>query len=181
VATMAKRRMKRPATHGLVALAKTTTGIKGLDEVTGGGVPRGRPSLVCGPAGSGKTLLAMEFLVRGITQFGEPGVFVAFEETREDLVARRPRSARTRSTGKEDLEQRRAILQRERQAVEAQVAVLWRDFEDESDAVERPLSRGTTGREEGVEQRLEQGRLRRSDPRLPDDAAKLSDHLQTTP
>jgi circadian clock protein KaiC len=103
VATMAKRRMKRPATHGLVALAKTTTGIKGLDEVTGGGVPRGRPSLVCGPAGSGKTLLAMEFLVRGITQFGEPGVFVAFEETREDLVARRPRSARTRSTGKRTL------------------------------------------------------------------------------
>ena len=55
--------------------------------MTGGGLPRGRPTLVCGPAGSGKTLLAMEFLVRGITDFGEPGVFVAFEETREDLVA----------------------------------------------------------------------------------------------
>ena len=68
-------------------LAKTPTGIMGLDEVTGGGLPRGRPTLVCGPAGSGKTLLAMEFLVRGITRFSEPGVFVAFEETREDLVA----------------------------------------------------------------------------------------------
>src|ERR1700736_5888734 len=68
-------------------LVKTPTGISGLDEVTGGGLPRGRPSLVCGPAGSGKTLLAMEFLVHGITQFGEAGVFVAFEETREDLVA----------------------------------------------------------------------------------------------
>ena len=69
------------------ALPKAPTGIRGLDEVTGGGLPRGRPTLVCGPAGSGKTLLAMEFLVRGITQFGEPGVFLAFEETREDLVA----------------------------------------------------------------------------------------------
>jgi circadian clock protein KaiC len=68
-------------------LAKAPTGIVGLDEVTQGGLPRGRPTLVCGPAGSGKTLLAMEFLVRGITLFDEPGVFVAFEETREDLVA----------------------------------------------------------------------------------------------
>jgi circadian clock protein KaiC len=71
----------------LAALPKAPTGIRGLDEVTGGGLPRGRPTLVCGPAGSGKTLLAMEFLVRGITQFGEPAVFIAFEETREDLVA----------------------------------------------------------------------------------------------
>jgi circadian clock protein KaiC len=68
-------------------LPKAATGISGLDEVTGGGLPRGRPTLVCGPAGCGKTLLAMEFLVRGITQFDEPGVFVAFEESAEDLVA----------------------------------------------------------------------------------------------
>ncbi len=74
-------------TPHLTTLAKAPTGIKGLDEVTEGGLPRGRPTLVCGPAGSGKTLLAMEFLVRGITEFGQPGVFVAFEETREDLVA----------------------------------------------------------------------------------------------
>jgi circadian clock protein KaiC len=69
------------------ALAKAPTGISGLDEVTGGGLPRGRPTLVCGPAGCGKTLLAMEFLVRGITEFGEPGVFMAFEESAEDLIA----------------------------------------------------------------------------------------------
>jgi circadian clock protein KaiC len=75
------------ANMDLPVLGKAPTGIRGLDEVTGGGLPRGRPTLVCGPAGSGKTLLAMEFLVRGITQFGEPGVFVAFEETRDDLVA----------------------------------------------------------------------------------------------
>jgi circadian clock protein KaiC len=75
------------ASNGLAQLAKAPTGIRGLDEVTGGGLPRGRPTLVCGPAGAGKTMLAMEFLVRGITEFGEPGVFVAFEETREDLVA----------------------------------------------------------------------------------------------
>ena len=68
-------------------LPKAPTGISGLDEVTGGGLPRGRPTLVCGPAGCGKTLLAMEFLVRGITEFDEPGVFVAFEETVEDLIA----------------------------------------------------------------------------------------------
>jgi circadian clock protein KaiC len=73
--------------RALPTLPKAATGIRGLDEVTGGGLPRGRPTLVCGPAGSGKTLLAMEFLVRGITDFGEPGVFMAFEETREDLVA----------------------------------------------------------------------------------------------
>jgi circadian clock protein KaiC len=68
-------------------LPKAPTGISGLDEVTGGGLPRGRSTLVCGPAGCGKTLLAMEFLVRGISRFHEPGVFVAFEESAEDLVA----------------------------------------------------------------------------------------------
>ncbi|MCU1503678.1 MAG: kaiC [Ilumatobacteraceae bacterium] len=68
-------------------LPKSLTGISGLDEVTGGGLPTGRPTLVCGPAGCGKTLLAMEFLVRGITQYGEPGVFIAFEESVDDLIA----------------------------------------------------------------------------------------------
>jgi circadian clock protein KaiC len=71
----------------LEPLLKTPTGISGLDEVTLGGLPRGRPTLVCGPAGSGKTLLAMEFLVRGVTQFDEPGVFIAFEESASDLIA----------------------------------------------------------------------------------------------
>src|SRR5262250_3958843 len=67
-------------------LAKAPTGIKGLDEITSGGLPRGRPTLVCGGAGCGKTLFAMEFLVRGATEFGEPGVFMAFEETATDLA-----------------------------------------------------------------------------------------------
>lgn len=71
----------------LTSLRKTPTGIQGLDEVTGGGLPRGRPTLVCGPAGCGKTLLGIEFLVRGISEFGETGVLLAFEETREDLIA----------------------------------------------------------------------------------------------
>ena len=66
-------------------LPKCPTGIQGLDEITGGGFPRGRPTLVCGGAGCGKTLLAMEFLVRGATQFGEPGVFMSFEETDAEL------------------------------------------------------------------------------------------------
>src|SRR5687767_15864809 len=72
-----------PAAH----LPKCPTGIQGLDEITGGGLPRGRPTLVCGGAGCGKTLLAAEFLVRGAVQFGEPGVFMAFEETEAELRA----------------------------------------------------------------------------------------------
>src|SRR5258706_4736203 len=67
-------------------LPKVPTGIEGLDEITGGGFPKGRPTLVCGAAGCGKTLLAMEFLVRGATEFGEPGAFIAFEETAEELA-----------------------------------------------------------------------------------------------
>ena len=67
-------------------LAKTPTGIQGLDDVTQGGLPKGRPTLLCGSAGCGKTLLAIEFLVRGATQFHEPGVFMAFEETAEELT-----------------------------------------------------------------------------------------------
>jgi circadian clock protein KaiC len=67
-------------------LPKSPTGIQGLDEITGGGLPKGRPTLICGSAGCGKTLLAMEFLVRGATQYNEPGVFMAFEETTQDLT-----------------------------------------------------------------------------------------------
>lgn len=73
----------RPATR---ALAKAPTGIVGLDEITNGGLPRGRPTLVCGGAGCGKTLLAMEFLVRGALEYDEPGVFLSFEETADELV-----------------------------------------------------------------------------------------------
>src|SRR5262245_17098445 len=71
--------------HRATPLPKTPTGIQGLDEITFGGLPKGRPTLVCGSAGCGKTLLSMEFLVHGATQFNEPGVFIAFEETEEDL------------------------------------------------------------------------------------------------
>jgi len=68
------------------ALPKAPTGIDGLDEITDGGLPRGRPTLICGGPGCGKTLLATEFLVRGATQFGEAGVFISFEETGEELA-----------------------------------------------------------------------------------------------
>lgn len=67
-------------------LAKCPTGIQGLDEITGGGLPHGRTSLVCGGPGCGKTLFAMEFLLHGAMEFGEPGVFIAFEETPEELT-----------------------------------------------------------------------------------------------
>jgi len=66
-------------------IEKAPTGIRGLDEITGGGLPRGRPTLVCGGPGCGKTMLGMEFLARGARDFEEPGVFVAFEETTPEL------------------------------------------------------------------------------------------------
>ena len=78
-----KRTAKAPGPKGL---RKSPTGIQGLDEITDGGLPAGRPTLVCGGTGCGKTLLAMEFLVRGASEYGEPGVFMAFEETAEELI-----------------------------------------------------------------------------------------------
>ena len=74
---------RRPSSK---TLPKARTGIQGLDEITGGGVPSGRPTLVSGGAGSGKTLFGLEFLVRGATQYNEPGVFISFEETIPDLT-----------------------------------------------------------------------------------------------
>lgn len=65
---------------------KSPTGIQGLDDITGGGLPRGRPTLICGGPGCGKTILAMEFLINGARHYGEPGVFVSFEESIEDLT-----------------------------------------------------------------------------------------------
>src|ERR1041384_3973820 len=91
-ATVRRRKRESPKAAGngsgpaRRALAKAPTGIPGLDEITNGGLPRGRPTLVCGGAGCGKTLLAMEFLVRGALDFDEPGVFMSFEETTDDLV-----------------------------------------------------------------------------------------------
>src|SRR5688572_30596452 len=68
------------------SLPKAATGIRGFDAITQGGLPRGRPSLICGGPGCGKTIFGVEFLVRGIEDFSEPGVFIAFEETAEDLA-----------------------------------------------------------------------------------------------
>jgi circadian clock protein KaiC len=77
------KRNNRKSNH---LLPKSPTGIAGLDEITGGGLPKGRPTLVAGAAGCGKTLFAMEFLVRGAMQYDEPGVFLAFEENAEELA-----------------------------------------------------------------------------------------------
>jgi circadian clock protein KaiC len=79
---------KPPLSHPTAArgLPKVATGIEGLDEILLGGLPAGRPTLVCGSAGCGKTLLAMEFLVRGATEFGEPGAYISFEETERELA-----------------------------------------------------------------------------------------------
>lgn len=66
-------------------IPKSPTGIDGLDEITDGGFPTGRPTLICGSAGCGKTLLAMQFLIKGITEYNEPGIFMTFEEPTDDL------------------------------------------------------------------------------------------------
>src|SRR5687768_6177995 len=77
-------KMERPAAAR--SLPKARTGIPGLDEITEGGLPRGRPTLICGGPGCGKTLLAAEFLIRGATEFDEPGALITFEETGEELA-----------------------------------------------------------------------------------------------
>ena len=69
-----------------ITIPKIPTGIQGLDHILSGGLPKGRPTLVCGGAGCGKTLLAMEFLVRGARDFNEPGVFFSFEESEAELI-----------------------------------------------------------------------------------------------
>ncbi|MFZ2285911.1 MAG: circadian clock protein KaiC [Bacteroidales bacterium] len=78
------RRTEHSLSHA--SLRKSRTGIQGFDEITAGGLPAGRPTLVCGGAGCGKTLFGIEFLVRGATLYNEPGVFVSFEETNEELM-----------------------------------------------------------------------------------------------
>lgn len=85
----AKARMASRKPEGvkpLPALRKAPTGIAGLDEITSGGLPEGRPTLICGSAGCGKTLFGLHFLVKGALEFGEPGVFIAFEEREQDLI-----------------------------------------------------------------------------------------------
>ena len=76
----------RKATSRLTLLKKAPTGIHGFDDVTDGGLPAGRPTLVCGSAGCGKSLFGLEFLVRGATQYGEPGVLMTFEERADDIA-----------------------------------------------------------------------------------------------
>jgi circadian clock protein KaiC len=87
-------------------IRKAPTGMTGLDDITAGGLPAGRPTLICGSAGCGKTLMAMEFLVRGATQYGEPGVFVTFEEMPEELAE----NVRSLGFDLHDLESRGLVL-----------------------------------------------------------------------
>lgn len=68
-------------------LPKSPTGILGLDEITNGGLPTGRPTLICGGPGCGKTLFSIQFIVKGATEYNEPGVIMAFEEKTDELVA----------------------------------------------------------------------------------------------
>ena len=77
---------RRNRSNNVAGLQKELTGIPGFDEITGGGLPAGRPTLVCGSAGAGKTLFALEFLFRGATLYNEPGVFMSFEESDEEII-----------------------------------------------------------------------------------------------
>ena len=78
--------MKEKSKTNSFIFPKTPTGVDGLDEITEGGFPKGRPTLICGGAGCGKTLLSMQFLIKGITEYNEPGVFMSFEEPSDDLT-----------------------------------------------------------------------------------------------
>src|SRR5580704_18872801 len=82
-----KTKTIQPHVRELMPLLKAPSGIKGLDEITGGGLPQGRTTIVCGGPGCGKTMLGIEFLVRGALEFDEPGVLMAFEETPEDIAS----------------------------------------------------------------------------------------------
>jgi len=82
----ATKKTPETASRTLPSLRKAPTGIAGLDEITEGGLPAGRPTLICGSAGCGKTLFGLHFLVRGALEHGEPGVFIAFEEREQDLI-----------------------------------------------------------------------------------------------
>ena len=95
---------KRTVVHP--ELPKTPTGIEGLDEVTGGGLPKGRTTLVCGGAGCGKTLLSMEFLIHGALRYGEPGVCLEFEEAADKLAA----NVRSLGFDLDDLVKRKKLL-----------------------------------------------------------------------
>jgi len=77
---------RQPEKEDVIQLEKCPTGISGFDEITGGGIPKGRPTLVCGNAGCGKTLFGMQFLASGATKYNEPGVFIAFEENEKELT-----------------------------------------------------------------------------------------------
>ena len=77
--------LKAMKPHARNQLQKCLTGIKGFDQITGGGLPRNKTTLIVGSAGSGKTLWGLDFLINGATDYGEPGVFMSFEETEEEL------------------------------------------------------------------------------------------------
>lgn len=83
---MSKKSVKTHKIETINVLQKSPTGISGLDEITKGGLPLGRPTLICGSAGCGKTLMSVEYIVRGALEFNEPGVFMAFEEKTEELA-----------------------------------------------------------------------------------------------
>lgn len=101
-----KKKQSKPKASLLQSIEKTLTGIKGFDEISFGGIPRARPTLICGNAGCGKTLMALEILVRGAVEYNEPGVFLAFEETREDLI----KNVASLGFDLKDLEKRKLLL-----------------------------------------------------------------------
>src|SRR5436853_2171570 len=105
VATEHPQKLHTNSSHDERQLPRCPTGIEGLDEITGGGLPLGRPTLICGSAGCGKTVLAAEFLVRGATQYGEPGIFLAFEERAEELT----QNVRSMGFDLDDLARRRLL------------------------------------------------------------------------
>src|ERR1700688_5089932 len=86
MARASKRTKTAAASRAFPQLKKSPSGIAGFDEITGGGLPTGRPTIVCGGPGCGKTMFGLEFLVRGATEYNEPGVLMTFEETSGEMA-----------------------------------------------------------------------------------------------
>jgi replicative DNA helicase len=113
-------------------LEKVPTGIIGFDEITSGGLPKGRPTLVCGGPGCGKTLFSMEFLVKGAMEFNEPGVFISFEETADELT----KNVRSLGFDLDELIARKKLaidfVRIERSEIEKPAITIWRDSSSDS-------------------------------------------------
>lgn len=141
---------------------KVASGIRGLDEITFGGLPKGRPTLIAGGPGSGKTLMSMEFLVRGATDYKEPGIFMAFEEIAEEL-AENVASLGTEESRKEEIAKLQRDLERHHNLMDAQVAAIQAEYSAKEDEFQQLINQEKKLEKAFAQNREEMGRMRKED------------------